>query len=72
VELYDRDGVAIDRYDPGGDVAHQGLRYEAAEAARCLNAGATESSLHPLATTVRTMAAMDEIRHQLGVHFRDE
>ena len=72
VQLHDRDGVEIDRYDPSGDVAHQGLRYEAAEAARCLSAGATESSLHPLATTVRIMAAMDEVRRQLGVHFPDE
>ena len=72
VQLYDRDGVMIDRHDPSGDVAHQGLRYEAAEAARCLSAGVTESSLHPLATTVRTMAAMDEVRRQLGVHFSDE
>ena len=72
VQLYDRDGVLIDRHDPSGDAAHQGLRYEAAEAARCLSAGATESSLHPLATTVRTMAAMDEVRRQLGVRFSDE
>jgi hypothetical protein len=31
VTLHDRDGAASDRYDPTGDVAHQGLRYEAAE-----------------------------------------
>ena len=72
VQLYDRDGVLIDRHDPSGDVAHQGLRYEAAEAARCLSAGATESPLHPPATTVRIMAAMDEVRRQLGVRFSDE
>ena len=72
VQLHDRDGVMIDRHEPSGDLAHQGLRYEAAEAARCLSAGATESSLHPLATTVRTMAAMDEVRRQLGVQFSDE
>ena len=72
VTLFDRDGAAVDRYDPTGDVAHQGLRYEAAEVARCLSAGATESSLYPLATTVRIMEAMDEIRRQLGVHFPRE
>jgi predicted dehydrogenase len=72
VTLHDRDGAAVDRYDPTGDVAHQALRYEAAEVARSLSAGATESSLHPLATTVRIMEAMDEIRRQLGVHFPRE
>ena len=62
----------IDRYDPTGDVAHQGLRYEAADAARCLTGGATESPLHPPATTLRIMEAMDEVRRQLGVHFPGE
>ena len=70
--LDDRDGAASGRYDPTGDVAHQGLRYEAAEAARCLSAGVTESALDPVASSVRIMAAMDEIRRQLGVHFPRE
>ena len=72
VTLRDRDGQLIDRYDPTGDTAHQGLRYEAAEAARCLTAGAAESPLHPPATTLRIMQAMDEVRRQLGVHFPGE
>ena len=72
VTLHDRDGQFIDRYDPTGDIAHQGLRYEAAEAARCLTAGATESPLHPPATTLRIMQAMDEVRRQLGVRFPGE
>jgi predicted dehydrogenase len=69
VTLYDRDGMRIDRYDPIGDIAHQGLRYQAAEAARCVTTGATESPLHPPGTTLRIMDAMDEVRRQLGVHF---
>ena len=72
VTLRDRDGQLVDRYDPTGDTAHQGLRYEAAEAARCLTAGAAESPLHPPATTLRIMHAMDEVRRQLGVHFPGE
>jgi predicted dehydrogenase len=72
VTLYDRDGTAIDRYEPTADVAHQGLRYEAADAARCVTGGATESPLHPPATTLRIMEAMDEVRRQLGVHFPDK
>ena len=72
VTLHDRDGQFIDRYEPTGDIAHQGLRYEAAEAARCLTAGAAESPLHPPATTLRIMQAMDEVRRQLGVRFPGE
>lgn len=62
----------VDRYQPTGDVAHHGLRYEAAEAARCLADGATESAVHPLAATLRVMDAMDTVRRQLGVGFPGE
>ena len=48
VRLHDRNGDVIDRHDPVADVAHQGLRYEAAEAARCLTAGAPNRPLLPL------------------------
>jgi len=68
----DRNGAPVDRYEPVGDVAHQGLRYQAAEAARCLTAGETESPLFPLAGTVRVMEAMDEVRRQLGVRYPGE
>ena len=70
--MHDRDGTVLDQYDSTGDVAHQGLRYEAAEAARCLAAGHTESPLLPLADTLAVMEAMDAVRAQLGVRFPDE
>jgi len=72
VTLHDRDGQVVDRYDPMGDTAHQGLRYEAAEAARCVAAGAMQSPLHPPTTTVRIMEVVDQVRRQLGVHFPQE
>ena len=72
VRLHDRNGDLIDRYDPVGDVAHEGLRYQAAEAARCLTAGATESTQLPHATTLRVMEAMDTVRGQLGVRYPNE
>lgn len=72
VRLHDGDGHVLDRHEPPGDVSHQGLRYEAAEVARCVSAGATESALLPLATTVRIMETMDAVREQLGVRFPDE
>jgi predicted dehydrogenase len=69
VRLHDRDGEVLDQYDSAGDVVHQGLRYEAAEAARCLAAGQLESTLHPLSETLRVMEAMDSVRAQLGVRY---
>lgn len=72
VQLYDRDGTVLDRHDPVDDAAHEGLRYQAAEAARCLDAGVTESQGHPPAATLRVMEAMDTIRDQLGVRFPGE
>lgn len=72
VRLHNRDGEVLDQYDSTGDVAHQGLRYEAAEAARCVAAGHTESPLLPLADTVAVMEAMDAVRAQLGVRFPGE
>jgi predicted dehydrogenase len=49
-----------------------GLHFEAAEAARCITAGATESPLMPWSETVSVMAAMDEVRRQLGVRLPGE
>ncbi|MDT4924070.1 MAG: hypothetical protein QOG01_1783, partial [Pseudonocardiales bacterium] len=46
--------------------------YEAAEFARLLASGATESDLLPLDETVRIMQVLDEIRAQLGVSFPGE
>jgi hypothetical protein len=69
VTLHDRDGELLDRFDSVGDDGPEGLRYEAAEAARCITAGATESALLPLADTLRIMEAMDAVREQLGVRF---
>ncbi|MEU9229988.1 Gfo/Idh/MocA family oxidoreductase [Streptomyces massasporeus] len=49
-----------------------GLCYEAAEAARCVAAGKTESDLMPLDETLRVMRALDRIRADLGVTFPGE
>ena len=72
IRLHDRDGEVVDRYESVDDVAQQGLRYQAAEAARCLGAGLTESPLHPLAATLRVMEAMDTVRGELGVRYPGE
>ena len=45
----------------------QGLRHQAAEVARCLAEGLTESPAMPLDETVAIMRTMDEIRRQIGL-----
>jgi predicted dehydrogenase len=50
----------------------RGFSYEAAEFARCLVAGATESPLMPHAATLRVMETMDEVRRQVGVVYPGE
>lgn len=72
VQLHDRRGNVLDRRDDNPNATHHGLRFEAAEAARRLAAGDTESPLFPLAETVRVMEAMDAVRGQLGVRFPGE
>lgn len=53
-------------------VAHEALYFEAAEVARQIAAGATESALRTMAESVVTMSVMDEIRRQVGIVFAEE
>jgi predicted dehydrogenase len=53
-------------------VAHSALHFESAEAARRIAAGETGSPLRPVADTITTMAAMDEVRGQLGIVHAEE
>ena len=53
------------------DTEH-GLHFEAAEAARCIAAGATQSPLMPWSETLGVMRAMDAVRSQLGVRYPGE
>jgi predicted dehydrogenase len=52
------------RYDEDR-IGHLGLHWEAAEAARCVEGGAVESPLRPLADTIATMRALDAVRAYL-------
>jgi hypothetical protein len=52
--------------------AYDGLAYEAAEVARCVVAGGTQTPVRPLADSVATMAVIDEVRRQIGVVFNEE
>jgi predicted dehydrogenase len=54
-------------WDGNTILGHQGLAYEAAEVARLVTAGRTESDLLPPAETVSIMRTIDEVRRQIGV-----
>jgi predicted dehydrogenase len=56
------------RYDEPAS-GYDGLVYEAAEVARQIAAGATETPVRPMADAVATLAVIDEIRRQIGIAF---
>lgn len=72
LRLVGRDDVVLDRFDAGAGEQHGGMRHQAAEVARCLDAGLTESPLMPHEETLRVMALMDEVRRQIGVIYPGE
>ena len=49
-----------------------GFQYQAAEVARRVAAGETESPLMPLDGTLAVMRTMDEVRRQVGVRYPGE
>ncbi len=49
-----------------------GFQFEAAEVARCLAAGLTESPIMPWSATREIMAMMDEVRAQIGLVYPNE
>ncbi|TNC17563.1 Gfo/Idh/MocA family oxidoreductase [Georgenia sp. 311] len=55
--------------DPGHE---GGFQYEAAEVARCVAAGRTESETMSWADTLAVLETMDEVRRQLGVVYPGE
>jgi hypothetical protein len=56
------------------DVPHagNGYNYEAAEVARCLEAGLLESPMMPLDETLSIMRTMDTVRAQIGLVYPQE
>lgn len=70
VRLTARDGSAGDVWEP--PTRERGLQFEAAEVARCISEGRTESEAMPLDETLRVMALLDEVRRQLDMSFPGE
>ena len=63
------DGGAPQRIEAAEPLLGIGLGNEAAEVARCLRLGLTESPLVPHAQTLSVLRTMDEVRRQLGVRY---
>jgi predicted dehydrogenase len=62
-----KDGRVLRRYK--NSYKGHGLREEAAEAARCLRQGLTESPIMGLDESLSIMRSMDEIRRQIGLKY---
>ena len=63
-------GAALNYDEPA--TAHEGLFFEAVEAARCIVDGRIESPLRPVADSIATLRTMDEMRRQIGQVFDEE
>ncbi|NLP35201.1 MAG: Gfo/Idh/MocA family oxidoreductase [Clostridiales bacterium] len=69
-----------DRYDAQGNLVEtyslphpkNGYEYEAKEVNHCLREGKTESSIHPLQSTLEIMTIMDQIRQEWGLQYPQE
>ncbi len=72
VRLVGTDGTLHDTFAVDPAERHRGLRNEAAEVARCVAAGRSESELLPWEETRRVMRLMDEVRRQVGVVYPGE
>jgi hypothetical protein len=70
VRLVANDDTELDRFT--NEDTEQGLQFEAAEVARRVTAGESESPLMPLAETLTIMDALDDIRAQIGVRYPGE
>lgn len=68
--LVARDGTVLETVDPPHE--GKGLRHEAAEVARCVHDGRSESAVMPLDETVSIMATLDEVRRQIGLVYPGE
>lgn len=64
---YDIQGNVVERFDQ--PVKSRGMQYQAAELERLVREGATSGSLLPPGESVAIMAAMDEIRRQVGLAY---
>ena len=70
--LTSTDGARSLRYEEPRSAHDGGLHYQAAEVARRIAAGETESPLRPLELSIATLAVIDEVRRQTDDLFPSE
>jgi len=63
------DGARTMTWTDPEPIGHGALFHSALEAARCIGAGELTSPLHPPASVVAAMRALDEVTRQLGVTY---
>lgn len=64
------DGTRLDYTEP--ETAYDALAFQAAEVARRVDAGETETPVRPLADSIASMALIDEVRRQIGQVWDEE
>ncbi|MDP9693105.1 UNVERIFIED_ORG: putative dehydrogenase [Arthrobacter globiformis] len=64
---FDNAGNVLERFDQ--PVTGRGMQYQAAEMERLIRAGLTAGTVLPPSESVAVMAAMDEIRRQIGLSY---
>lgn len=69
-ELHSREGDIVLRHEEPVGRHFEGLFHEAAEVARCIAAGRTETPCRTLDAAIDTMATLDMIRAAVGIDFR--
>ncbi|KUM36771.1 Gfo/Idh/MocA family protein [Arthrobacter sp. EPSL27] len=65
--VFDTEGNVLETFSQ--PVTGRGMQYQAAELERLVRTGATAGTILPPAGTVAVMAAMDEIRRQIGLSY---
>jgi len=70
LRVYDAAGALTEEFAPA--VAGRGMQYQAAEAERLVSEGKTASAVLPPQESVAIMAALDEIRAQIGLRYPGE
>jgi predicted dehydrogenase len=65
--VFDTHGNVLERFDQ--PVHSRGMQFQAAEMERLIKEGATAGSILPPSESVAVMAAMDEIRRQIGLSY---
>ncbi|WP_427016248.1 Gfo/Idh/MocA family protein [Pseudarthrobacter sp. P1] len=65
--VFDVDGKVLERFDQ--PVNSRGMQFQAAEMERLVKEGATTGTILPPRESIAVMAAMDEIRRQIGLSY---